>query len=151
MKSTIYSSNTGCPRKMLVAGSVGPYGACQHDGSEYTGKYVDNMTIQVRKGNCYLTYELRPLHVYLSLTICAVIAQFYSRLYSTIWPTKIHQNVSWFIAKCWYLRVTMISNWLVLLSMCTKKIWNLSVFPKPIRHTVLSRLRNISRFFWSTL
>lgn len=32
---------------MLVAGSVGPYGACQHDGSEYTGKYVDNMTIQV--------------------------------------------------------------------------------------------------------
>jgi len=55
MKSTIYSSNTGCPRKMLVAGSVGPYGACQHDGSEYTGKYVDNMTIQVRKGNCYLT------------------------------------------------------------------------------------------------
>ena len=43
----IYRSNTGCPRKMLVAGSVGPYGACQHDGSEYTGKYVDNMTIQV--------------------------------------------------------------------------------------------------------
>ena len=32
---------------MLVAGSVGPYGACQQDGSEYTGKYVDNMTIQV--------------------------------------------------------------------------------------------------------
>ena len=32
---------------MLVAGSVGPYGACQHDGSEYTGKYVENMTIQV--------------------------------------------------------------------------------------------------------
>ena len=43
----ICRSNTGCPRKMLVAGSVGPYGACQHDGSEYTGKYVDNMTIQV--------------------------------------------------------------------------------------------------------
>jgi homocysteine S-methyltransferase len=28
----------------LVAGSVGPYGACQHDGSEYTGDYVDHMT-----------------------------------------------------------------------------------------------------------
>lgn len=42
----LFSSNTGCQRKMLVAGSVGPYGACQHDGSEYTGKYVDYMTIQ---------------------------------------------------------------------------------------------------------
>ena len=28
----------------LVAGSVGPYGACLHDGSEYTGSYVDSMT-----------------------------------------------------------------------------------------------------------
>ena len=28
----------------LVAGSVGPYGACQHDGSEYHGNYVDHMT-----------------------------------------------------------------------------------------------------------
>ena len=64
MKSTIYSSNTGCPRKMLVAGSVGPYGACQHDGSEYTGKYVDNMTIQVRKGNCYLRVK-----AFISLTV----------------------------------------------------------------------------------
>ncbi|XP_078378829.1 homocysteine S-methyltransferase YbgG-like isoform X1 [Oculina patagonica] len=42
----VYSSNAECQRKMLVAGSVGPYGACQHDGSEYTGKYVDNMTTQ---------------------------------------------------------------------------------------------------------
>ena len=30
-----------------MAGSVGPYGACLHDGSEYTGKYVENLTIQV--------------------------------------------------------------------------------------------------------
>ena len=28
----------------LIAGSVGPYGACQHDGSEYSGGYVDVMT-----------------------------------------------------------------------------------------------------------
>lgn len=28
----------------IVAGSVGPYGACQHDGSEYHGNYVDHMT-----------------------------------------------------------------------------------------------------------
>lgn len=28
----------------LVAGSVGPYGACQADGSEYSGLYVDSMT-----------------------------------------------------------------------------------------------------------
>ena len=31
----------------LIAGSVGPYGACQHDGSEYTGSYVEHMTKQV--------------------------------------------------------------------------------------------------------
>jgi len=31
----------------MVAGSVGPYGACQHDGSEYTGNYVDHMTVEV--------------------------------------------------------------------------------------------------------
>ena len=28
----------------LVAGSVGPYGACLHDSSEYTGSYVDHVT-----------------------------------------------------------------------------------------------------------
>lgn len=28
----------------LIAGSIGPYGACQHDGSEYHGNYVDHMT-----------------------------------------------------------------------------------------------------------
>lgn len=27
-----------------VAGSIGPYGACQADMSEYTGSYVDSMT-----------------------------------------------------------------------------------------------------------
>ncbi|XP_064639295.1 homocysteine S-methyltransferase YbgG-like [Lineus longissimus] len=31
-------------RKPLVAGSVGPYGACLMDGSEYTGCYIDNVT-----------------------------------------------------------------------------------------------------------
>ena len=31
----------------LVAGSVGPLGACLHDGSEYSGNYVDNMSIEV--------------------------------------------------------------------------------------------------------
>ncbi|XP_047738883.1 homocysteine S-methyltransferase YbgG isoform X3 [Hyalella azteca] len=29
---------------ILVAGSVGPYGACQNDGSEYTGAHVSGMT-----------------------------------------------------------------------------------------------------------
>ena len=33
----------------LVAGSVGPYGACQHDGSEYHGNYVDHMTTEKLK------------------------------------------------------------------------------------------------------
>ena len=29
---------------VLVAGSVGPYGACQGDGSEYTGAHLDTLT-----------------------------------------------------------------------------------------------------------
>ncbi|XP_042872661.1 homocysteine S-methyltransferase YbgG-like isoform X2 [Penaeus japonicus] len=30
--------------KPLVVGSIGPYGACQADGSEYTGDYISQMT-----------------------------------------------------------------------------------------------------------
>lgn len=30
----------------LIAGSVGPFGACQCDGSEYSGNYVDFMTTE---------------------------------------------------------------------------------------------------------
>ena len=30
----------GVPGHNLVGGSVGPYGACLHDGSEYTGSYL---------------------------------------------------------------------------------------------------------------
>jgi S-methylmethionine-dependent homocysteine/selenocysteine methylase len=30
-----------------VAGSIGPFGACQCDGSEYSGSYCDQMTIEV--------------------------------------------------------------------------------------------------------
>ena len=33
-----------CP---LVAGSVGPYGAFLHDGSEYTGAYAQKMSVEV--------------------------------------------------------------------------------------------------------
>ncbi|XP_057193548.1 homocysteine S-methyltransferase YbgG isoform X1 [Triplophysa rosa] len=36
-------------RKPLVAGSVGPYGAFLHDGSEYTGAYEDRMTVEELK------------------------------------------------------------------------------------------------------
>lgn len=34
-------------REPVVAGSVGPYGAFLHDGSEYTGAYEDKMTVEV--------------------------------------------------------------------------------------------------------
>eukprot|EP00088_Acartia_fossae_P020042 TRINITY_DN2173_c0_g1_i6.p1 TRINITY_DN2173_c0_g1~~TRINITY_DN2173_c0_g1_i6.p1 ORF type:complete len:326 (-),score=25.21 TRINITY_DN2173_c0_g1_i6:36-1013(-) len=30
---------------ILVGGSIGPYGACQHDGSEYTGDYIRNGSV----------------------------------------------------------------------------------------------------------
>ena len=43
-----------------MAGSVGPYGACQHDRSEYTGKYVDDMSIEVRPQR----FEV-ALHIYI--------------------------------------------------------------------------------------
>ncbi|KAK1167592.1 homocysteine S-methyltransferase 1 isoform X1 [Acipenser oxyrinchus oxyrinchus] len=33
-------------KKPLVAGSVGPYGAFLHDGSEYTGAYEETMSVQ---------------------------------------------------------------------------------------------------------
>lgn len=36
----------GCP---LVAGSVGPYGAFLHDGSEYTGAYAEGMSVEELK------------------------------------------------------------------------------------------------------
>lgn len=31
----------------MVAGSVGPYGASLHNGSEYTGAYGEQMSIEV--------------------------------------------------------------------------------------------------------
>ena len=33
---------------LLVAGSVGPYGACLHDGSEYRGDYISKISFNVR-------------------------------------------------------------------------------------------------------
>ncbi|XP_054285059.1 uncharacterized protein LOC129001692 isoform X1 [Macrosteles quadrilineatus] len=40
------SETTGNGCSVLVAGSVGPYGACLHDGSEYTGTYIETLTQQ---------------------------------------------------------------------------------------------------------
>jgi len=31
----------------MVVGSLGPYGACQADCSEYSGEYVDSMSVEV--------------------------------------------------------------------------------------------------------
>ena len=38
-----YKEVKGVERFGLVVGSIGPYGACQGDGSEYTGDYVDSV------------------------------------------------------------------------------------------------------------
>ncbi|XP_028301026.1 uncharacterized protein LOC114462417 [Gouania willdenowi] len=40
-----------CPgnRRVLVAGSIGPYGAFLHNGSEYSGAYADRMSIEELK------------------------------------------------------------------------------------------------------
>ena len=39
-----YKEVHGVERYGPVAGSIGPYGACQGDGSEYSGDYVDRLT-----------------------------------------------------------------------------------------------------------
>ena len=39
--------NLGQRKYPLIAGSVGPFGACQHDGSEYHGNYVDKLSEEV--------------------------------------------------------------------------------------------------------
>ncbi|XP_040192117.1 homocysteine S-methyltransferase 1-like [Rana temporaria] len=36
-------------KNILIAGSIGPYGAFLHDGSEYTGSYVKDMSIEELK------------------------------------------------------------------------------------------------------
>lgn len=38
------SEGQRCP---LVAGSIGPYGAFLHNGSEYTGAYAEEMSVEV--------------------------------------------------------------------------------------------------------
>ena len=43
-RSGLSSSERQVP---LVAGSVGPYGAYLHDGSEYTGVYAEEMSVEV--------------------------------------------------------------------------------------------------------
>lgn len=40
----------------LIVGSVGPYGAHLHDGSEYDGSYADTTSVEV------LIYSLYTLH-----------------------------------------------------------------------------------------
>ena len=44
MPSSLGSMQDPSRHAPLIAGSVGPYGACQHDGSEYHGNYVDHMS-----------------------------------------------------------------------------------------------------------
>ncbi|XP_078514090.1 betaine-homocysteine S-methyltransferase-like isoform X3 [Lissotriton helveticus] len=41
-----FSSETSDKKRPLIAGSVGPYGAFLHDCSEYSGSYVDTMSVE---------------------------------------------------------------------------------------------------------
>jgi len=45
----IEKETSGLNRKVLVAGSVGPYGAYLHDGSDYTGAYKDTVSKETLK------------------------------------------------------------------------------------------------------
>jgi len=44
-----YHEDKRTNRPIWVAGSVGPYGACLHDGSEYSGSYISTMTVEELK------------------------------------------------------------------------------------------------------
>ncbi|XP_029460393.1 homocysteine S-methyltransferase 1-like isoform X2 [Rhinatrema bivittatum] len=44
-----FSCQSSERKSILIAGSVGPYGAFLHDGSEYTGHYVDTMSLEELK------------------------------------------------------------------------------------------------------
>ncbi|XP_045201371.2 uncharacterized protein LOC123554973 isoform X2 [Mercenaria mercenaria] len=54
IKKSVYIARQACKEvaqetgreESKVAGSVGPYGACLHDGSEYTGKYMDSVSTE---------------------------------------------------------------------------------------------------------
>ncbi|XP_067951003.1 uncharacterized protein [Watersipora subatra] len=43
-RNAIQPQATG--KRILVAGSIGPYGVALHDGSEYTGHYIEHMSMQ---------------------------------------------------------------------------------------------------------
>lgn len=46
-KKSIENEANVANRNPLIAGSVGPYGACLHDGSEYNGKYCSTLTEKI--------------------------------------------------------------------------------------------------------
>ncbi|XP_016398496.1 homocysteine S-methyltransferase YbgG-like [Sinocyclocheilus rhinocerous] len=60
-------------REPVVAGSVGPYGAFLHDGSEYTGAYEDKMTVEVMQDEA-LCPPKPPPHKNLKCIQCLVKA-----------------------------------------------------------------------------
>ncbi|CAH2223586.1 homocysteine S-methyltransferase 1-like isoform X4 [Pelobates cultripes] len=41
-----FNAQSPVKKNVIIAGSIGPYGAFLHDGSEYTGNYVTDMTIE---------------------------------------------------------------------------------------------------------
>ncbi|XP_053563773.1 uncharacterized protein LOC128654113 [Bombina bombina] len=44
-----YNMQSPVKKEIIIAGSIGPYGAFLHDGSEYTGSYVSNMSTEELK------------------------------------------------------------------------------------------------------
>ncbi|KAK9872330.1 hypothetical protein WA026_017145 [Henosepilachna vigintioctopunctata] len=44
-----FQQDFGADKKPIIAGSVGPYGASLHDGSEYTGSYAANTSVETMR------------------------------------------------------------------------------------------------------
>lgn len=70
-------------KERLVAGSVGPYGVFLHDGSEYSGSYVDNMSNEV-----LILFSLLAMQKNILLFSCTNLK---SRTYKNKWRNPPYQ------------------------------------------------------------
>lgn len=70
-------SSVNLDHEPLVVGSVGPYGAHLHDGSEYDGSYADTTSIQVNSPVTYSPLSRKSGREYLIINDPLTIYLFY--------------------------------------------------------------------------
>ena len=75
-----------CPQKCrpLVAASLGPYGAYLHDGSEYTGSYLETMKTEVRRWSNSIMPHIVAKHKYVKYWFLQKIIHFVVDIYPSL-------------------------------------------------------------------